>query len=207
MQINVGLYNDVRVDKVLTTGFRITVKIPPGQENPKKIKGQIVPPSLPRSETGVYWGYSVRLASSLSEIFTKCPYPKGYDLSIGTSDKGALVDDVDTKSLKYKHALIVFGGLSGIEEAVEADSNLNIDDASLVFNKYLNTCPHQGSRTIRTEEAILVTLAELRTKLHPKYPPVTHSQFIRKTVSTEPSNGTCDDVHNNLEKNQVDISD
>lgn len=26
----------------------------------------------------------------------------------------------------------------------------------------LNTCPHQGSRTIRTEEAVLISLARLR---------------------------------------------
>jgi len=45
------------------------------------------------------------------------------------------------------------------------DPHLNIDDSSLVFDKYINTCPQQGSRTIRTEEAILLTLAELRTKL------------------------------------------
>lgn len=205
MQVNVGLLNDVRVDKVLSTGFRVTVKILPNQDNPKKLKGIIVPPSLPRSETGIYWGYSVRLASSLSEIFSKCPYPEGYDLSIGTSDKGTLVDKIETKSLKYKHALVVFGGLSGIEEAIETDANLEIDDASLVFNQYLNTCPQQGSRTIRTEEAILVTMAELRTKLDPMHPPVDHSQFTRETVKS--NNGTDNKLDNYIETEESDVSD
>ena len=30
------------------------------------IKGVVVPPHVPRTEGGVYWGYSVRLASCLS---------------------------------------------------------------------------------------------------------------------------------------------
>ena len=179
----------MRVDKVLTTGLRVTVKILEKQESEKKLKGIIVPPSLPRAQTGIYWGYTVRLASNLSDIFAKCPYPKGYDVAIGTSDKGTLVDDVPPKSIKYKHALIVFGGLSGIEEAIEADSNLNTNDSSLVFDMYLNTCPQQGSRTIRTEEAVLLTLAELRTKLNPDFPPIDHPQFNYENEILKSHNG------------------
>lgn len=168
--------------------MRVTVRIPKDQENPKKLKGIIVPPSQPRVETGIYWGYSVRLASSLSEVFGKCPYFEGYDVSIGTSDKGTPVDDVPQKSLKYKHALIVFGGLAGIEAAVETDSNFSIDDASLIFSMYLNTCPQQGSRTIRTEEAVLISLAELRQKIDPEFPPSEHPQFpqAEKSENTAP---------------------
>lgn len=35
-----------------------------------------------------------------------------------------------------------------------------------LFDRYLNTCHHQGSRTIRTEEALLITLAFLQPALH-----------------------------------------
>ncbi|XP_060814954.1 putative methyltransferase C9orf114 homolog [Bombus pascuorum] len=175
--VNVGLLNDVSVDKVLTDGLRVTVKIPKDQPNPKKIKGFIVPPDVPRSDTGIYWGYTVRLANNLTEVLTQCPYKNGYDLTIGTSDKGNSIDDVESKSIKYHHALIIFGGLCGLEAAVDNDPNLNVDDASLVFDKYLNTCPQQGSRTIRSEEAILITLAELRAKLFPKVPLVSNPQF------------------------------
>ncbi|XP_043593533.1 putative methyltransferase C9orf114 homolog [Bombus pyrosoma] len=175
--VNVGLLNDVSVDKVLMDGLRVTVKIPKDQPNPKKIKGFIVPPDVPRSDTGIYWGYTVRLANNLTEALTQCPYKNGYDLTIGTSDKGNSIDDVESKSIKYHHALIIFGGLCGLEAAVENDPNLNVDDASLVFDQYLNTCPQQGSRTIRTEEAILITLAELRTKLFPKVSLLPNTQF------------------------------
>ncbi|OAD61854.1 hypothetical protein WN48_05326 [Eufriesea mexicana] len=175
--VNVGLLNDVCVDKALTAGIRVTVKIPKDQPNPKKLKGFIVPPIVPTSDIGIYWGYTVRLANNLTEVLTQGPYKDGYDLTIGTSDKGNSIDDVKSNSIEYHHALIIFGGLSGIEEAVDNDPNLNVDDISVVFHHYLNTCPEQGSRTIRTEEAILITLAELRTKLCPKVPSLSNDQF------------------------------
>lgn len=45
----------------------------------------------------------------------------------------------------------MFGGLQGLEAGVDADANLEVTDPSLLFDFYLNTCPSQGSRTIRTE--------------------------------------------------------
>ena len=66
-------------------------------------------------------------------------------------------------NLDYKHCLIAFGGLHGLEDALENDDTLEAEEVNLLFNYYLNTCPNQGSGTIRTEEAVLITLAELRT--------------------------------------------
>ncbi|GKV38527.1 hypothetical protein SLEP1_g46435 [Rubroshorea leprosula] len=57
-----------------------------------------------------------------------------------------------------KHLLIAFGGLAGLKESVEEDDNLQGKNAPEVFDLYLNTCPHQGSQTIRTEEAIFISL-------------------------------------------------
>lgn len=167
-QVNVGLLKEIHVDKTLMPGLRVTVKIPADQTNPKKLRGVVVPPDVPRAETGVYWGYNVRLVKNLTEALTDCRYKGGYDLTIGTSDKGTSIDEIEAKSLEYRHCLIVFGGLAGLEAAVDGDEHLNVDDASFVFHQYLNTCPQQGTQTIRTEEAILLTLAELRTKLVPK---------------------------------------
>ena len=58
--------------------------------------------------------------------------------------------------------LIVFGGLHGLETSLESDESLNAVDPSSLFHYYINTCPGQGSRTIRTEEAILITMASMR---------------------------------------------
>lgn len=38
-----------------------------------------------------------------------------------------------------------------MEASVDADQNLDVTDPSVLFDLYLNTCPAQGSRTIRTE--------------------------------------------------------
>lgn len=144
------------------------MKLLPPHEGSKRIRGKIVSPSLPSAETGVYWGYTVRIAQSLGEVFSQAPYSKGYDLSIGTSERGDKIDDIPQKGFQYNHAIVVFGGLEGLEAALDNDDILTVDDPALVFDHYLNTCPDQGSRTIRTEEAIFISLAGLRTKLLPK---------------------------------------
>lgn len=164
--VNVGLLNDILVDKQLPEGLRVTVKIPQGSDlKSRKLRGKIVSPSEPRRKTGIYWGYNVRIANSISQVFSQSPYEDGYDITIGTSDKGANIQEVESKSLKFKHLLIVFGGLLGLENAVENDENLTVEDPSLLFDHYFNVVPQQGSRTVRTEEATLITLAALSEKI------------------------------------------
>lgn len=63
---------------MITPGLRVTVKLLPQTEGTKKMRGEIVAPTVPRSETGVYWGYTVRVAKTLSEIFSQSPYKNGY---------------------------------------------------------------------------------------------------------------------------------
>lgn len=143
--VNVGLLNDVLVDKQLPENLRVTVKLPPTSDlKSKKLKGKIVSPSEPRRATGIYWGYNVRIANSISQVFSQSPYQDSYDVTIGTSDKGENVHDVEKKSLKFNHLLIVFGGLFGLENAVENDENLTVDDPSLLFDHYFNVVPEQG---------------------------------------------------------------
>ena len=163
--VEVGLTKQVLVYKHLQPGLRVTVKLNPPKENSKKLKGEIVSPNFPLLDSNLYWGYTVRIAHSISEVFLNCPYKGGYDLSIGTSDKGKNIDEIKKKDLRnFKHGLIVFGGLQGLENIVEKDTTLNVENVAHLFDFYINTCPNQGSRTIRTEEAVFITLAELRKK-------------------------------------------
>ncbi|KAG5679100.1 hypothetical protein PVAND_008693 [Polypedilum vanderplanki] len=164
--VNIGLLNDVLVDKQLPESIRVTVKLPINSDvKSKKLRGIVVSPSEPRKTTGIYWGYNVRIASSLSQVFSQSPYEDGYDVTIGTSDKGSNIHSTENNSLKYHHLLIVFGGIFGLENAVENDDNLTVDDPSLLFDHYFNVVPNQGSRTVRTEEAVLITLAALSEKI------------------------------------------
>ena len=58
----------------------------------------------------------VRNAASLAEIWTECPFPGGYDYSIGTSENGDhSLDDPSYQLPPFKHLLIVFGGVQGLE--------------------------------------------------------------------------------------------
>ncbi|XP_063792518.1 putative methyltransferase C9orf114 homolog isoform X2 [Pseudophryne corroboree] len=161
--VNCGMRKEVQIDKQLQAGVRVTVRLHEEKPEQKVRKGTAVSPQHPRTEGGIYWGYRVRLASCLSAVFTECPFKDGYDLSIGTSERGR---DLEAVTLpEFRHALVVFGGLKGLEASVDSDQNLDIQEPGILFNHYLNTCPGQGSRTIRTEEAILISLATLKPRI------------------------------------------
>ncbi|KAG6596144.1 uncharacterized protein IUM83_18646 [Phytophthora cinnamomi] len=164
--VYVGLQREVVVDKRITPGIRVTVKIDEASKDfKKKMVGKLVSSAEPREQLGVYWGYTTRFAASLSNVWSDCPFPGGYDLKLGTSERGNVsVDDPDFSLPKFCHALIVFGGVAGIEECVDADEKVPVsgEDSNTLFDMWVNTCPEQGSRTIRSEEALLISLAALR---------------------------------------------
>lgn len=161
--------------------------------------GTLVSPRTPVQSSGLYWGYSVRLASSLSQVFTSCPFsssaatsasaesdqPAEYDLVIGTAERGDSLTDLlyatqtgspvppskptaaaassaqgngsgDVNPLPaggFTHALLLFGGLSGLEVAIERDEGipLGLEDASELCDYWVDAVEGQGSRTVRTE--------------------------------------------------------
>jgi predicted SPOUT superfamily RNA methylase MTH1 len=112
----------------LTPGIRCTVELDPKvYGSTGRIRGKVVSPAAPREDDGTYWGYTTRLASSINAVFDECPYEGGYDLKIGTSERGDIsVDDHKFSLPKFKHAIVVFGGVAGIEECVDADETLKI---------------------------------------------------------------------------------
>jgi len=69
--------------------------------DPKVFNGKVVSPSAPRTDSGIYWGYTVRLASSFGAVFTQSPYNDGYDVMIGTSERGSPVDSLELQPFKY----------------------------------------------------------------------------------------------------------
>ena len=154
-----------------TPHFLPEIHIPKGQRVTLRMKPSPVPvpPTEPRQKDGLYWGYAIRSASSLSAIFTECPYPSGYTLSIGTSERGKLLHDINPPPavMAPAHVLVVFGGLAGLEAAADADRELHKKgiaggNVSELFDEWVNVVPGQGSRTIRTEEAIWCCLTALR---------------------------------------------
>lgn len=91
------------------------------------MKGKVVSPATPREEDGTYWGYTTRLASSIQAVLEECPFEGGYDLKIGTSERGD--QNIESKHYsipKFSHALVVFGGVAGIQECVDADESIKL---------------------------------------------------------------------------------
>ncbi|XP_047181557.1 putative methyltransferase C9orf114 isoform X2 [Vigna umbellata] len=155
--VDVGLVKNVIVDEIFEPGRRVTVAMGTNRNLDSDLPRQVVSSSKP-SEEGVYWGYQVRYAHNISSVFKDCTYKGGYDFIIGTSEHGQIIKSSNLEIPSFRHLLIAFGGLAGLEESVEEDDNLKGKKAQDIFNLYLNTCPHQGSRTIRTEEAIFISL-------------------------------------------------
>jgi len=166
--VNVGLKKEALVHPDLQVGVRVTVRLDKKTQNNKVLRGVAVAPSEPRDK-GTYWGYQVRVAADLASVWSECPFEEGYDYSLGTSQNGHdVIADREWALPAIKHMMIVFGGLGGLEEVVESDHSLPVspDQVSTLFDSYVNVCPEQGSRTIRTEEAILVCMASIQYQVN-----------------------------------------
>ncbi|GAB7353598.1 hypothetical protein MBLNU459_g4019t1 [Dothideomycetes sp. NU459] len=179
--VDCGLPLRAHIPVSVPPNSRVTIRFESAQEpcmgGAMPLSADAVSPDAPREEAGYYWGYSTRMATSLSTIFTECPYDGGYDLSFGTSERGVALDSlVDASSsagpanpgalpTDWKHMIIVFGGVAGLEVALKADQELTsrgVTEARDMFDHWLNLVPQQGSRTIRTEEAVWLGLMGLR---------------------------------------------
>jgi len=176
--LDCGMSEQVVVPGEIEKKSRVTVKLP---EKPSTdgvyLKGEAVAPESPRTEAGYYWGYDVRQAESLSAVFTECPYDGGYDISIGTSERGSIASSIVNPGGNsyveptWKHLLVVFGGVAGLEAALLADEELKrtgVKDIRDVFDRLVNCARGQGSRTIRTEEALWIGLTVLKPLVEAK---------------------------------------
>lgn len=163
--VEVGLDEPVEIEDKIPPKTRVTLLFPEDESQ----HPACVDPAAPRTEGGYYWGYTVRQCSSLSSVFTESPYEDGYDISVGTSERGIPISKVfpPSKRVNFKHMLIVFGGPRGLEFASMNDEQLSGMDIQgpktrELFDHWINVLPNQGSRTIRTEEALFIALTAMR---------------------------------------------
>ena len=169
--VNIGLNKDCKINQKIPPRTRVTVKLNESNFDPKLkyYTGTVVSMSEPFIKNGTYWGYVVRVCETYNDIFNNSIYKEGYDFIIGTSDKGENYRNANYEKKKdFKHCLIIFGGISGIEGMMIDDEHNQInskENISKNFDLYLNTCMNQGLRTIRTEEAILISLAVIKPEL------------------------------------------
>ena len=131
-------------------GRRVTVRVTNLGKNPV---GEIAGDS---KEGRAYWGYEVnRAKSSLCKFVEE----EKFDLVVGTSRYGSNLADVWsdlTSSLKSAgRTLVVFGSPKlGLTDILKQENKAPED----VFDYFVNTVPNQNVSTVRTEEAILISL-------------------------------------------------
>lgn len=151
--VEIGVERPALISNIqLPLGKRVTVKI-------AWIENQIKAELANRYEIPEYWGYLVVVEG---RSFGKIVKDGGFDMVIATSKYGVplsnVVEEMVNEWKKADTILIAFGApVKGLYEIVE-EEGLNLDD---LVDFVVNTIPMQGTETVRTEEALIASLAIL----------------------------------------------
>jgi predicted SPOUT superfamily RNA methylase MTH1 len=136
---------------------RLTVRI-------AKVGEEVEVQTAKRDEIPDYWGYAVTVERhSLKTLIEN----RKFDLTIATSRKGAKLTDIAGELAgKWKKAnsiLIAFGAPTRGLYEIAIDEGINLNG---LVDFVVNTIPAQGTETVRTEEALLASLAILNVQLN-----------------------------------------
>jgi len=119
------------------------------------------------SEVEVYWGFKVNCFQGMQPLVEH--YKRRNFMIIATSRRGRTVDLAFLKALtseveerEAKGVLLLFGSWKKGVYEIGKEENVNVDELA---DFVLNTIPCQGTRTVRTEEAVLATLSLLNLVL------------------------------------------
>jgi hypothetical protein len=140
------------LNEQLPVGKRVTVRT---AEVGKQIKVELVS----RDEVPEYWGFMITVEKhTLGKILEN----RSFDLTVATSKYGApFVDVAKEIAERWKKArtiLVAFGApTQGLREIVKCEG-LSLGD---IADFVVNTVPMQGTETVRTEEALIASLAVL----------------------------------------------
>lgn len=151
--LNIGLEEKGFTSEELKPGARLTVRL-----GKHKDKNQRIVTPADRGEVDEYWGFKVTHAGDLAEGLSKSKA----DYFIGTSRYGQSFYEAaeGIKSNDPKSIAVAFGGpYQGLFEICERQK-VDPDEA---FDIIINAIPNQGVETVRTEEALTVTLALLNS--------------------------------------------
>jgi predicted SPOUT superfamily RNA methylase MTH1 len=156
-EIKEGLLVDIGVQqpallrqKEFAVGNRLTLQV-------VNVGKNIEVQAANRKDVPVYWGYRVRVEK---RSFGHLVADGGFDLKIATARVGDYFMDVAERiGAKWggsQRVLVAFGAPSrGLHEITD-DERLKLDE---IVDFVVNTVPGQGTVTVRTEEALLATLA------------------------------------------------
>ncbi len=163
-QAKEGLLVDIGVDqlallreKQFADGDRLTLQV-------VKVGERVEVQTVDRESVPFYWGFRVRVEK---HSFGQLVRDGGFDLVIATARIGDKFMDVSgqigRKLSNAQHVLVAFGAPSrGLHEiAKEEDARLEA-----IVDFVVNMIPEQGTATVRTEEALLASLAILNVQFN-----------------------------------------
>jgi predicted SPOUT superfamily RNA methylase MTH1 len=153
-----GTVVDIGADSLALTKEKLSVNKIISFKVDKLAKEIIITPDEPE----VYWGYKVLSTYKSLDESIELVKPKA-DLIVGTSRYAkpitSVLEEVKEGLKGSKHLAILFGGpYSGLQEIMGNPQG--------IIDLEVNTIPHQGTKTVRTEEAVLATLSVFNVLLN-----------------------------------------
>jgi predicted SPOUT superfamily RNA methylase MTH1 len=153
--VDIGVENPALLREQVAVNKRLTVQV-------VKTGEQVEVQTVNRDGISDYWGYRVTVERrSLRNIVEN----GRFDLTLGTSRKGAgFVEVADGLAAKWHQAnsiLVVFGSPTRGLYEIAKDEGVRLED---LVDFVVNTIPRQGTETVRTEEALLASLAVLNVR-------------------------------------------
>ena len=131
-------------------GDRLTLQI-------VNVGGRIEVQTANRDDIPVYWGYRVR---EEKRPFRQIVNDNGFDLTIATAKLGDKFTDVagqiGKKWIGAQNILVAFGAPSRGLHEIAKEEGMKLE---AIVDFIVNTVPNQGTETVRTEEALLASLA------------------------------------------------
>jgi len=151
--IDIGVEQPALIpNKQLPMEKRFTAKV-------TKVEKRVEVELANRDEIPTYWGYVISVERHSLGRLAKS---RGFELVVATSKRGVpfanVVEEIAKKWKKASTILVAFGApAQGLYEIVK-NEGCSLDD---VVDFVVNTVPTQGTETIRTEEALIASLAIL----------------------------------------------
>jgi len=153
--LEIGLREKGITGERLDVGQRLTVRL-----GERLDKGHVAVTRVTREQVDEYWGFEVSHAKSLADALKDSKV----DYVIGTSRYGKNLYEAvrGVESSNSMRVAVAFGGpYAGLLEICERQGI----DAKEIFDVVINTISHQGTATVRTEEALVITLGLLNALL------------------------------------------
>jgi len=155
-RVDIGVGQLAEVPARLQRGSRVSVRI-------QRIAPKIVADLVEENRIDIYWGFRVTLKNLPLGRLIKENKP---DVVIATSRLGdrvdRMLDQLRTAMSGASRVLLAFGSPRRGLHAIIEDEGMKLSEAATFT---VNFIPHQGTQTVRTEEAVHSALTVLNTIL------------------------------------------